>query len=105
MQILSNDKMIRSNTVQDSKDFNPQSSTTKAKKSKHLVSMMPAIEKALDIVGEDIVESSTDNESLKRRFFGGKWLKESKTRPLRQLENSKTANFSMSRIQKQMKKP
>ena len=42
MQIVSDDKMIRSNTVQDLKDFNSQSSTTQAKQEKRLVCMMPA---------------------------------------------------------------
>ena len=32
MQIMSNDKTVRSNTVQDIKDFNSKSSATQAKK-------------------------------------------------------------------------
>ena len=43
MQIISNDKTVRNDTIQDLKDFNQQSLTTQAKKSERLVSMMPAI--------------------------------------------------------------
>ena len=43
MQIISNDKTIRNDTLQDIKDFNSQSLSTQAKKGEQLVSMMPAI--------------------------------------------------------------
>ena len=42
MQIISNDKTLRSDAIQDLKEFNPQSLTTQAKKGKQLFSMMPA---------------------------------------------------------------
>ena len=42
MQISSNDKTVRSNTVQDLKECNSQSLTTKAKKREQLISIMPA---------------------------------------------------------------
>ena len=45
----------------------PQSST-KAKKGEHFVSMMPAIKKAFDLMGADIVKFSADNESLKNEL-------------------------------------
>ena len=75
MQIISNDKTVRSDKVQDLKEFNYQSLTTQAKKGKQLVSMMPAIEKAFDLMGDDIVELSTKNESLKNKigFHDDKW--------------------------------
>ena len=47
MKFISNDQAVRSNTVQDIKDFNSQSLATQAKKGEQLVSMMPAIRKAL----------------------------------------------------------
>ena len=47
MQLSSNDKTVRNDTIQDLKDFNQQSLTTQAKKGEQLVSMMPAIKKAL----------------------------------------------------------
>ena len=42
MQIVSNDKTVRCDTVQDLKELNSQSLATQAKKGKQLVSMMPA---------------------------------------------------------------
>ena len=53
MQINSNDKTVRSDTIQDLKDFNNQSLTTQAKKVERLVSMMPAIKKAFNLMGDD----------------------------------------------------
>ena len=58
MQIISNDKTVRNDTIQDLKDFNQQSSTTQAKRGEKLVSMMPAIKKAFNLMGDDIVELS-----------------------------------------------
>ena len=45
MQIISNGKTVRSNTVNDLKEFNNQSLKTQAKKAEQLVSMVPAIKK------------------------------------------------------------
>ena len=45
MQIISNAKIGRRNTVQDLKEFNTQPLSTQAKKGEQLVSMMPAIKK------------------------------------------------------------
>ena len=42
IQIVSNDKTVRSDTVQDLMKFNNQSLATQAKKGEKLVSMMPA---------------------------------------------------------------
>ena len=67
MQIISNEKTVRSDTVQDLKDFNSQSLTTQAKKAEQLAPMMPAIKDAFDLMGDDIVELSTENESLKKK--------------------------------------
>ena len=52
MQIISFDKTVRSETVQDLEDLNSQSISTKAKKGEELVSMMPAVKKAFDPMGE-----------------------------------------------------
>ena len=43
IQIIVNDKTVRSDTVQDLKEFNNQSLATQAKKGEQLVSKMPAI--------------------------------------------------------------
>ena len=45
MQIISNDKTVRSGTIQDLKEYNSQSLTTQAKKREQIVFMMPAIKK------------------------------------------------------------
>ena len=49
IQIFANDKAVRSDTVQDLKEYNSQSVATQAKKGEQLVSMMPAIIKAFYI--------------------------------------------------------
>ena len=43
MQIISKDKTVRSDTIQDLKEFNSQPLSTRAKKGEQLVSMMAAI--------------------------------------------------------------
>ena len=67
MQIISNDKIVRNISVQDLKDFNLQSLATRAKKGEQLVSMMPAIKKDFDLMGDDVAELSTERE-----FFDNK---------------------------------
>ena len=47
MQIISNDKKVRNDTMEGLKDFNSQSLSTRAKKGEQLVSMMPAIKRLL----------------------------------------------------------
>ena len=47
MQIICNDKTIRSNTEQHIKDLNSKFLATQVEKGEHLLSFMPAIEKAL----------------------------------------------------------
>ena len=76
MQIISNDKIVRNVTIQDIKEFNQQSLTTQAKKGEQLVSMMPAIKKAFNSMGDDIVELSTENDALKNKIgsYDEKWL-------------------------------
>ena len=65
MQIISDEKTVRIDRVQDLQEFNSQSLTTKAEKRRQLVSMMPAIKKAFDLMGDDIVDSCTKNDPLK----------------------------------------
>ena len=66
MQLSCTDKTVRNDTIQDLKEFNSQSLTTQAKKGEQLVSMMPAIKKAFNLLGDDIVELSTENDALKK---------------------------------------
>ena len=106
MQIISNDKIVRNDTIQDLKDFNQQSLTTQARKGEQIVSMMPAIKKAFNLLGDDIVELSTEKDVLKNKFgsYDEQWLEESKARLLQQIDDEKRANLIMSRMKNQMQK-
>ena len=79
-QIISSDQTIRSNTVQDSKEFTSQSLATQAGKRKQLDSLMPANKKGFDLMGDDICELFTINDALKSKFgsYDKKWLEGSK---------------------------
>ena len=59
MQLISTDKKVRKDTIQDLKEFNSQSLTTQTKKGEHLISKMPAIKKAYKLMGDDIVDLHT----------------------------------------------
>ena len=50
------------------KNFNSQPLSTQAVKIEQLVSMMPAIKKRFDLMGDDIVELSTENDFLKNKI-------------------------------------
>ena len=68
--------------------------------------MMPAIKKAFNFLGDDIVELFTENDALKNKIgsYDEKWLEESKTKLLKQIDDEKRANLIMYRMKKQMKK-
>ena len=68
MQFISNDKLIEKTTVQDLREFNSQSLSTQAKKGEQLVSMMHDIKKAFTLMGDDIVELSTEKDALKNKI-------------------------------------
>ena len=106
MQLISSGKTVRNDNVQDLKYFNKQSLTTQAKKGEQLVSMMPAINKAFNLMGDDIVELSVEIESLKNQIgdYDEKWLQESKAKLLKDINDEKRANLIMSRMKKQMDK-
>ena len=106
MQLSSNDKTVRNDTIQDLKDFNQQSLTTQAKKGEQSVSMMPAIKKAFNLLGDDMVELSTENDALKNKIgdYDEKWLQESKAKLLKDIDDKKRADLIMSRMKKQMEK-
>ena len=106
MQIISNDKTVRNDIVQDLKVVNSQSLSTQAKKGEQLVSVMPAIKKAFNLLGDDIFELSTENDALKNKIgsYDEKWLEESKLKLLKQIDDEKRANLIMSRMKKQMNK-
>ena len=105
-QIISTDKMVRNDTIEDLKEINSQSLTTQAKKGEQLVSMIPAIKKAFTLLGDDIIELSTENDALKNKkgSYDEKWLEESNNNMLKQIDDEKRANLFMSRMKKQMEK-
>ena len=106
MQIISNDNTVRNDTIRDLKEFNQQSLSTQAKKGEQLVSMMPAIKEAFTLIGNDIVDLSTENDALKEKIgdYDEKWLQESKAKLLKDINDEKRANLIMSRMKKQMNK-
>ena len=106
MQLSSNDKTVRNDTIQDLKEFNQQSLTTQAKKGEQLTAMMPAIKKAFNVLGDDIIELSTENDVLKNQIgeYDQKWLEESKVKLLKDINDEKRANIIMARMKKQMNK-
>ena len=106
MQLISTDQLVRSDTMQDLKDFNQQSLSTQARKGEQLTAMMPAIKKAFNVLGDDIIELYTENHVLKNQIgeFNEKWLEESKAKLLKDINDEKRANLIMSRMKKQMDK-
>ena len=106
MQIGSTNQKVRNNTIQDLKDFNQQSLSTRVKKGEQLVSMMPAIKQAFTLMGNDIVDLSTENDALKEKIgdYDEKWLQKSKEKLLKDIDDEKRANLIMSRMKKQMNK-
>ena len=67
---------------------------------------MPAIKKAFDLMRDDLVELSTENDASKNRkgSYDQQWLEESKAKLLKQIDDEKRANLIMVRMKKQMKK-
>ena len=106
MQLSSSDNTVRNDTIQDLKEFNQQSLSTQAKKGEQLTAMMPAIKKAFNILGDDIIELSTENDVLKNQIgeYDERWLQESKAKLLKDIDDEKRANLIMSRMKKQMNK-
>ena len=106
MQLISTDQTVRDNTIQDLKDFNQQSLSTQAKKGEQLVNMMPAIKKTFNLLGDDIVELSTENDALKGQIgdYDEKWLQETKDKLLKQIDDKKRADLIMFRMKKQLYK-
>ena len=102
MQIISTDKNVRNDTIQDLKEFNSQNLTTQAKKGEQLVSMMPAIKKAFNLLGDDIIELSTEIETLNNKIvsYDEEWLEASKAKMLKQIDDEKRADLILFRMKK-----
>ena len=62
--------------------------------------------KSFDLLGDDIVELSTKNESLKNKIgtYDEKWLKDCEASLLEQIDDEKLVSLIMSRVEKQTKK-
>ena len=106
IQLVQNDKNVRDNTILELKEFNNQSLLTRAKKGEQLVTMMPAIKKAFNLMGDDIIELDAENQALKNKIgiYDEKWLEESKTRLLKQIDDDKRSRIIMERMKKQLNK-
>ena len=106
MQLGSSEQSVRKDTIKDLNDFNQQSLSTQAKKGKQLVSMMLSIKKTFNLLGDDIIELSVENDALKNQIgdYDQKWLEKSKARLLKDINDEKRANLIMSRMKKQMDK-
>ena len=106
MQLIFNDNTVRNDTIQDLKEFNQQSLTTQTIKGEQLTAMMPAIKKAFNVLGDDIIELSTENDVLKNQIgeYDEKWLQESKAKLLKDIDDKKRADLNMFRMKKQMNK-
>ena len=103
--IIFNDKTVRKNTVKNLKDCNSQSLITQAKKRVQLVSKMLVFEKDFDLMGNDIVDLSTENEPLKNKIgsYDKKWIEESKAKLLKQVDDEKKTNLFRPRMERPMK--
>ena len=68
--------------------------------------MMPAIKKAFNLMGDDIVDLSTENDALKNKIgsYDKKRLEEAKNKMLKQIDDEKRAKLIISRKKKLMKK-
>ena len=68
--------------------------------------MIPAIKKAFKLLGDDIVELSVENESLKSQIgeYDEKRPQESKAKLLKDIDDEKKANLVMWRMKNQMNK-
>ena len=53
--------------------------------------MMPAVKKAFNLLGDDIVELSVENESLKNQIgdYDERWLQDSKAKLIKKLMTRK----------------
>ena len=67
---------------------------------------MPAIKKAFSLLGDDVIDLSTENDALKVKIgsYDEKCLRECKTKLLKQIANENSANLIVSRMKKQMEK-
>ena len=65
-----------------------------------------AVKKIFYLMGDDIVELSTKNETLKKKigYYDEKWLGESNAKLLKQIDDEERENLITARMKKRMKK-
>ena len=68
--------------------------------------MMPVVEKAFDLMGNDIVDIPTEIDALQTRIgaYDEKRSEESKTQLLRQIDDEERANLILCKMKKQKNK-
>ena len=68
--------------------------------------MIPAIKQAFDLMGDDMIELSTENDALKKKMgsYDEKWLEEAKSKLLKQIDDEKRAKLIMRRMKRWMEK-
>ena len=68
--------------------------------------MTPAIKKAFDLIGDDVVELLTENKTLKNKIgsYIEKWLEESRAKLLKQIDDEKRVSLKEARVKKQLNK-
>ena len=66
---------------------------------------MPAMKEVFDLLGDDIVELSTENDTLKKKLVKmiKKWFQESTAKLLKQIDVEEKANLFMSRMENRWK--
>ena len=106
IQLISTDQTVGDDTIHFLRDFNQQSLSAQAKKGEQLTLLMPATRKAFNVLGDDKIELSVENDALKNQKGNNdqKWLEESKAKLLKDIIDEKRANIIMSRMKKQMNK-
>ena len=65
---------------------------------------MPVIREAFDLMGNDMVELSQENGSLKNKIcsYDKRWLEEPEAKPVKEFDDEKIANIILPRMEKQM---
>ena len=106
MRIFSKPQTVGTKTIQALREANSQSLSTQAKKRRTISSMMRANVKAFDLMGDDIVELSTENGFLRSKIgdCDEKWVAKSQTKLSKQTDDEKSANIILPRMKKQMNK-
>lgn len=68
LQIIKNDINIKNESKQVLKEFRKENLCNQAKQGEKLVTMMPGIKEAFNILRDDIYELGTENEELKKEI-------------------------------------